>query len=238
MRFLKRPLDLILTAIFALSIVAMLLANDDPFVRNAFCERLGFCPIVAHATAWNKIIYDIAVGSFISLIFYLLIVRLPENQRRRRLKKSFREQYTNFREECIEIMLMVADGTFEWGFHRTLIDQDKFKEYFKESVSPSQDRWDAFMNNLDAHYLQALITKMEILRDEISFILNNVDIPDDAPFKFLKRLSAAIFSMRGTTLDYDSTKSFARFLWSVFAGWDFVTGYRERDIIEEMIEAI
>jgi hypothetical protein len=34
------------------------------------------------------------------------------------------------------------------------------------------------------------------------------------------------------------TKSFGAFLWSVFAGWDAVSGYRERDIIGDMIAAI
>jgi hypothetical protein len=54
----------------------------------------------------------------------------------------------------------------------------------------------------------------------------------------LKRLSAAIYSVQDTTLGYDETKPFARFLWEVLAGWSFVTGYQERDIIEDMIEAI
>jgi hypothetical protein len=79
---------------------------------------------------------------------------------------------------------------------------------------------------------------MEILRDEVTFALNNIDITDEQPFAFLKRLSHALFSMRNTTLGYDETKSFAGFLWSVFAGWDAVSGYRERDIIGDMIAAI
>ena len=79
---------------------------------------------------------------------------------------------------------------------------------------------------------------MEIFRGQIQFILNNVDIPSEKPFEFLKRLSVAVYSMQDKTLDYDDTKSFGRFLWEVFAGFDFITGYRERDIIQEMIDAI
>ena len=135
-------------------------------------------------------------------------------------------------------MLMVADGTFEWGFHEALIEQEQFRKYFQEKVSPSEDRWDAFQNKLDEYYLQELIMKTEILRDEISFVLNNIEIPDDRPFEFLKRLSAAILSMRNTTLGYDETKQFSNFLWSVFAGWDIISGYRDRDIIGETIKSI
>jgi hypothetical protein len=48
----------------------------------------------------------------------------------------------------------------------------------------------------------------------------------------MKRLSNAIYSMKDVTLGYDETKPLARFLWSVFAGWDFITGYREEDIVK------
>jgi hypothetical protein len=67
---------------------------------------------------------------------------------------------------------------------------------------------------------------MEILRDEVAFALDNVDIADEQPFLFLKRLSHALFSMRKITLGYDETKSFAGLLWSVFAGWDIVNPRR------------
>jgi hypothetical protein len=44
--------------------------------------------------------------------------------------------------------------------------------------------------------------------------------------------------MRETTLGYDDTKSFARFLWALFTGWSFVTGYPKSDIVQDMIDAI
>ena len=79
---------------------------------------------------------------------------------------------------------------------------------------------------------------MEIFRDELAFVLNNTDIPKDKPFEFLKRLSAAIYSMKDVTLGYDESKPLASFLWNVFAGWDQITGYRKEDIVKKMIAAI
>jgi hypothetical protein len=49
--------------------------------------------------------------------------------------------------------------------------------------------------------------------------------------QFLKRLSAAISQMKFVTIGYDETKPLDRFLWDVFAGWDWLKGYRKRDII-------
>ncbi|MFZ1964723.1 MAG: hypothetical protein WAU78_14875 [Roseiarcus sp.] len=230
-------MDVVLVAIFLLSVALVLLAQEDPFVRNALFGRAHY-PEWLHAHALRKLFYDIGIGSLISLIFYALVVRLPERQKRNRLKKSFANYYREFREDCIQVMLMVADGTFEWGFHKTLVDQDKFRAYFREKLSPSEDRWDAFLNKIDDNQLQSLLTYMEILRDEISFVLASIDIADSEPFEFLKRLSNAITLRKNTTLGYDSTESFGNFLWDVFAGYSVATGPRERDIIAEMIKAI
>jgi hypothetical protein len=79
---------------------------------------------------------------------------------------------------------------------------------------------------------------MEMFRDELAFVLNNTDIPKDDPFEFLKRLSAAIYSMKDVTLGYDESNPLAHFLWNVFAGWDWITGYRKEDIVKKMINAI
>jgi hypothetical protein len=72
------------------------------------------------------------------------------------------------------------------------LDPEKFREYFKQRVTPDQERWHQFLNNLDEFYLGRLQTLMEQFRDELIFVLNNTDIPKDEPFEFLKRLSAAI----------------------------------------------
>ena len=68
-----------------------------------------------------------------------------------------------------------------------------------EKVTRDCDRWDDFQNNLNAYYLGELLTRMEILREELIFILNNTDIPKDQPFEFLKRLSTIIYSMKSTS---------------------------------------
>jgi hypothetical protein len=237
-RITKHSLDISLAAITLMSLAALILANDDPFARDALCAKISFCPTIANPKAWNKIFYDLAAGALVSLIFYVLVVRIPDRQRRKRYKKSFTRQYKNFREDCIGILLGVADGTYEWGRQQELLEHEKFREYFDQWVTRDQTRWHRFLNNLDEYNLNELIRCMEIFQREIAFILNNVDISSEEPFEFLKRLSAAIYSMQNKTLGYDDTKFLGGFLWSVFAGFDFVTGYRKRDIIQEMIDAI
>ncbi len=220
-----------------MSAALVVLGQDDPFVRRELFSQPDL-PAWLHAHAWRKVLYDLGVGSFLSILFYGLMVRLPEHRKRQRIKKSFAKRYRFFKEDCIAEILSVADGSFEWGFHASLIDQEQFRAYFQQKVSPSQDRWDAFLNNLQASSLEILITQLEILRDEILFVLTSIDIDDDESFDFFKRLPSVIALRKKTTLGYDDTKSFGNFLWEMFAGFSFVSGYRKGDLIAYMIKAI
>jgi hypothetical protein len=237
MRSVKRPLNWFLIGIAVVSIAAILLGQENPFVRTAVCMRMP-CSALAHSHAWEKIAYDLGIGSIVSLFFYWLVVRLPENAKRRRIRSSFEEHFREFKEDAIATMLMVTDNTFEWGFHRELVDQKKFRDYFKQEVAPGEDRWDSLHNKMTDYYLDELLTHLEILRDEILFVMTAIEIDDKKVLEFLKRLSATIVKMRKTTGGYDSMKGFGNFMWEVFAGWSMVDGYQKRDFFEDMIQAI
>lgn len=88
------------------------------------------------------------------------------------------------------------------------------------------------------YYLEATLSRMEILRQEISFVIYNTDISEGEAFELSKRLSQAMLMQRNATADYNSICSFLGFFWQLFAGWDWVLGYRGRDLVEEMIELI
>jgi hypothetical protein len=219
-------------------LVTILLAHEDPFARAALCAHIGGCPTIPHARAWYKIAYDLAVGAIVTLIFYALVVRLPDRQKRSRLRKGLTQQYIAFKKDSIATMLMTADGTYQTDVPETLLDRNEFRRYFSEDTGEDQTRWDRLFNNMEDHNLRDLLKQLEMLRDETAYVLNNVDIPGDEAFAFLKRLNRAIYSMSDTTNEYDDKKPFLRFLWEIFTGWSFVDGYQDRDIIEDMIKAI
>lgn len=115
---------------------------------------------------------------------------------------------------------------------------EEFRRYFKQSVGGGKTRWDEVANKITPYYMDVTISRMEILRKEISFVMHNTDTSEGEAFELLKRLSQAMLMQRSATTDYDSINSFLGFFWGLFAGWDWVEGYRPRDIVEEMIEAI
>jgi len=169
----RRLLDVLLAIIAVVSVAVVLLLHEDPFARIAVCNHIGFCPTFAHAKAFYKMFYDLGVGALVTLAFYFLVVRLPDYQRRQRLKRSLELHYRAFRLNCIELMLLVADGELGSVKPEALLDPEKFREYFKQRVMPDKERWHEFFNNLDKFYLGQLQTLMEQFRDELIFILNN-----------------------------------------------------------------
>jgi len=236
---LKRWIDGTLCLLFLVSVAAIVLGMDDPFARHWVCERIRCPPVVRNADAWKKLIYDLGVAGLTSLVFYGLLVRLPQFERRSRIKSSFREQYLRFKRDCISTIVGVVEGTISGKTIDELLDQKNFRDYFKQEVSPRHTKWHVFLNEIREHHLSDLLVAMEVFRGEVQFVLNNTDVANEETLGFLKRLSAAIFSLQQqTTLDYDPTKRLGGFLWQMLSGWNFVTGYPEKDVVQEMIRSI
>jgi hypothetical protein len=232
----KNFVDALLLAMLVVAIATLFLANENPSIRDIVCSKIA-CFRSEHSVAWNKAFYDISLGSIVSLVFYFLIVRLPERSKRLRIKRSFRAQYVSFKKDCIEIFLLLADGSYTVGFSEKLYEQVEFKKYFKDVNEAGEDRWYCVVNKLNGYYLEQLLREMEAFRGEVLFVMNNIDFSDDEEFDFFKRLSNAIASVNVVTPGYEN-KALFQFLWSLFAGWDFVYGYAKTDIVEDMIKKI
>ncbi len=188
---------------------------------------------------YYSLINSFSVGFVISIIFYFIVVYLPENQRKARIYRSMDQQYRVFKESCISTFLILSDSQ-EYEHRENLLNQEEFRRYFKNNNDQNENRWDAVANGIQNNefYLNEIIYELRMLNEEIKFIRSSVNIHDEEVFQFLKRLSHMIHRMESTKPDYDDIKSFCGFLWSLFTGWSFIEGYRKTDIVTEMIERI
>jgi hypothetical protein len=185
----------------------------------------------------NAILFDLSIGLLVSVFFYLLVVWFPDRRKKKLIKKNMAEQYQSFREDTIQILL-AAQRSYEAGLPEKLSKQNEFRKYFQEPVSDSQEKWHVVLNGLNARLLEDLLVEFEILLHEVTYVLNNVDVDDPDVLSFFKRLSQAVYKLKNTTLEYDDVKHLSGFLWELFAGWSFIDGYREDDIIGVMLEKI
>lgn len=186
----------------------------------------------------NSIIYDLSIGFLVSVTFYLLVVWLPDRQRKNLIKRNFEVQYRYFKEDTIGILLSAFLNSYDSGLPRKLSKQSEFRKYFKEAVTESHDRWHSVLHGLDERLIKDLLVELEILMNEVAFVLNNVKIDDRNVFSFFKRLSQAVYKLKNHTPEYEDVKELSKFLWELFAGWSRVEGYRENDIVEVMIRKI
>lgn len=232
----KHTFDAVLLAVAVLCFVLMLIASNDPVP-----ESLRNTPVHAFLkqfTTGNQIVFDLAVGVLAAIFMYYLVVRVPEESKRRRVRDSLRSTYESCKEVCTAIYLGCFMPSYPADLPRALSDMTRFREFFKEDFSSGQTKWDAVANGLTEDRLRALVVELELLMQEIHFALTSVDVRDPNALRFLKHLSRALYRSKNWSTDYDSTKSLLGFLWSFHTGWSWVDGYRPTDPVADMIAAI
>ncbi|MHB8483203.1 MAG: hypothetical protein ACYDBV_10820 [Nitrospiria bacterium] len=228
-------------ALWVLSIVSILLAlkTSNDYVLEVF-RNTPLEYFFQRFPTGNSIIFDFSIGWLVSIIFYLLVVWFPDRRRKSLIKENLKEQYRSFKEDTISIFLNACGNSNEGDLPRKLSEQSEFKKYFKEIVTipQSNSRWDCVLNGLNEQLLKDLLVELEVLMNEVAFVLNNVKIDDRNVFSFFKRLSQTVYKLKNTTLEYEDIKNLSKFLWELFTGFSFIDEYPEHDIVERMIREI
>jgi hypothetical protein len=228
--------DLLLGLLFLVSVILTLKSSSDElpgWLRGTRAE-----PWLSQFSTGNQNIHDIAVGIIVSLFIYLLVVWLPERDKRKRIRRSLQRQYDSFKEGCIRVFLNAMGQGYDPALIDGLKDREQFMQFFKEPFSSRQTRWHAVTNGFHAENIKSLIVEFEILIAEVRFTLIAVDVENQEVFDFLKDLATFLYRARNCSPEYEGIKSLLRLMWSVYAGWSFIEGYIKKDVIADMIEAM
>ena len=121
-----------------------------------------------------------------------------------------------------------------------LLDQEEFRRYFKVQVNQDQNRWHTVLDFLSGnnYYVQEILYELQMLNQELMFVRNNFDIQSSKAEQFFRSLSQIIARHNSAEPGYDQVDMLGSFLWEIFSGWSVGRGYRETNLIEEMIEQI
>lgn len=186
-----------------------------------------------------SILHALSVGFFGSSIFYFFVVYIPERSKRKRVRIRLQYQYRTIKLDCIELMLMLSNSQ-PYRCREKLLDLKEFRKFFNELVEPHKPRWYAFASGLEEneYHLRELLYYLRMLNDEIRDAMTTIDIHDEEVIRFMKNCSHVLSRLDMIQPDYDDIKLLCRNLWSLFTGFDHVTGQRETDIIQDMIDKI
>lgn len=235
--FIRRnALDLLLWLLVMGSLFLMFKSSTDP--RPDFIKGTALEDVFRPFTTGNQITFDIAVGVIVSLFIYVLVVRLPAWQKKNRLKAHLLRRYDDLKEQCLMHFLWACNEPAESTLIDRLKSQEEFRTFFKERVSKDQDRWHAVLNGLTDDYVQSLVRELDLFRGELDYTLTTVEVADEKVFSFLRDLTQVLQRSRHWSDRDDQLKPLSQFMWSMFAGWSFVSGYTGRDHVNEMIGAI
>jgi len=232
----RKALDLSLWALFVVCAFLTFKASADYF--PSWAEGTWIENVLIQFETGNQIIFDVSVGAIVSLLIYLLVVRIPEFRKRSRLRDNLRRRYSLLKEECIMNFLWACGEPAGLDLVDQLKDRETFKSYFKVRVSDSQERWHAVLNGLDEARVRAIVAELAHFRRELEFTLASVDVDDAQAFALLRNLTRILHSSERWTAGYDEVKPLSQFMWSLHTGWDWVQGYTGRDAVADLIEAI
>jgi hypothetical protein len=232
----KFALDVLLLALSIACAGVMFVASSDPLLE--ILKGTSAQDFLSQFTTGNQIAFDLAVGLLAGVFMYYLVVRLPEYEKRRRLRGHLGSTYKSFKEECISVYLSCFMPSYPSELPHELLDRNTFKTFFKEHHMSGQTKWDAVANGLNDDRIKSLIVELELLHQEIQFTLGAIDVRDKKAFNFFKSLSRVLYRSKNWTADYDHIKSMLGFMWSLHTGWNWASGYAEEDPVEKMINAI
>ncbi|HDY90322.1 MAG TPA: hypothetical protein ENH82_19655 [bacterium] len=231
----NRTINIALAVITAIAILGMFSGSNEPIID--FLKGTKAEGILYSLHTGNEIIFSLSGGFLVSLFLWFLVVKLPASRKRKILKNNLAKQYQHFREDTVAILLC-ASGSYNYELQQRLCDYQEFKRYFNEN---NKSEWYAVLNGLQGNkgHLNDLLVEIELLANEIHYILNNIDIDDDKVHSFLKNLSTHLYRLKNTSVYTDeNVRPLGNFVWEIFAQWSLIDGQRKEDIVQKMIDQI
>jgi hypothetical protein len=187
----------------------------------------------------SSIMYETFLSLFTSSVFFAATVIVPENRRRRIVRKGLEQQYLSFKKRSSDLFLIASESQ-DYEYRDNLLNHQEFRRYFSIRITNDQSRWDLVATSIDDqdYIFREIVREFDFLDREIEFARSSVQINDVKVEQFFINLRQVIHSIKGTEAHSDDCKHFCRTLWSIFTRWNFIDGQLEEDIIESMIKNI
>jgi hypothetical protein len=234
--YTKAKLDLLLAALAFTCFWLMLKASEDPVLP--WIKGMSIADNFNQFGTWNQIPFNLSLAVLSAIGMFYLLVRLPEYERKSRIKRHLEHSYQSFKRSVIQVFVGSIQGYYDTETVDRLMNQKEFRDFFKEPYAPGQDKWHGVANQMSDFMLRQLILETDVLLSEFQHALSVIDIRDQEVFFFMKRMSETLYRAKNWSSDYDGTKEVLSFFWSILSGWSFISGYADHEYITDMIAKI
>lgn len=188
----------------------------------------------------KQIGFDFGLAILVSLLVYVLLAWWPERRKKIALRNYLNSRYEELVDELIPQYLWACGQHVLSDVECELRNPQKFREFFKQPFSESQDRWHAVINefNSDGDRLTPVLLALKRFQTELDVCvtLSAVNI-EQGGLERLRNLSQILKRTREQAVlsEYDGVKQLCDFLWTLHTGWSFIYGYTGVDHVKKSI---
>ena len=200
MKIKNLTINVILSILSCISLFGLIAGSNEKILgvlRGSTIEQTLY-----NLHSGNQILFSMSGGLLISIFFWLLVVKIPEIRKRNIIKHNISTRYQYFKEDTIQILLDAAAVRDSSQLPRKLCDYKEFRIFFE---GDNRQKWYDAMNGLqnNSDLLNEILIEMELLSEEISYVLNNVEIADEQIMNVFKQLSINIYKLKTTNIYSD-----------------------------------
>lgn len=186
---------------------------------------------------------SIGTGGLVSFVFYYTVNERLERRRQELVKNGALRSY---RDAKSNIVIAVLHASQKGGRNDLCADTDTiaaaltpsgFRAMFSEGKQGNEGFY-AFQNQMSERTPEydEIIFNLQSLSRAFDRLVDNSNINDGKTYDHFVRLNALVRRIEHNGAGYDESKLLCRFVWEIFAGWNWNDGYLDHDPIEHAIE--
>lgn len=188
---------------------------------------------------------NLLAGGLVSFLFYFLVVHIPEQRKKSLIKANLLKTYLGIKKDILWSVVHASrkggrkDLTPSFDAIDRLMTPQEFKRTF-ENGTQGDEGFYAFENQMtdDTHEFRQIVLSLTMLSTQVEFVLNNYSLEDQESFDLFKRLELILMALRVNGPGYEESKPLCRFIWEIYAGWNWLEGDIGHDRIQKAITDI
>lgn len=183
--------------------------------------------------AWDDLydlINSILVNILAAFMFYILVVYIPEKKAKKIRRKNFKIVFETTELTILEILSQAVEAIKQQDLEK-LLKPDNAKTFFTDS---NLSKFKKFLNENNISII-SIVTELEILKEEILYLITKIEISDHEVYDFLKNLSFVIQSYKIDHSKNNDLTILLDFLVKLFTGYNWSKKQFTKDNIFENI---